>query len=71
MGSEFVFNVGMLVFTLKMSYLPQSPLFLCCGLLKHPERHYSANGASNWHFNVKVHHFGTKVKFTKKQNCFV
>ena len=54
-----------LVFTLRASSLPQGPLFISVGQLEHPVEHYSAKDALEWHFNAKLHQFGTMVKLWK------
>ena len=62
---ESVSDMGTLVFTPGASTLPQGPLSTSVRQSEHPMEHYSAKNASEWHFNAKLHQFGTMVKLWK------
>ena len=64
---ESVFGVVGLTFKPGATSLPQGPLSLCLGQLKHPRRHHLANGASEWHFNAKFGQNAQKSKYSKSQ----
>ena len=70
MGPKSVFGVGMLVFTLRATPLPQWPLSLCFERLKQIGSHYLANKASRWHLISKNALFWHGSKKFKSQNNF-
>ena len=64
---ESVFGVVGFIFKPGAASLPQGPLSLCFGQLKHPERHHLANRASEWHFNAKFGQNAQTSKYSKSQ----
>ena len=64
---ETVFGMVGLIFKPGAASLPQGPLSLCFGQLKHPERHHLDNKASNWHLIAKFGENAQKSKYSKSQ----
>ena len=67
---ESVFGVVGLIFKPREAYLPQGPLSLCFGQLKHPGRRYLANRASEWHLNAKFGENALKSNFKRSQKSY-
>ena len=66
--TKSVSNMGTLVFTLRVSTLPQGPLSTSVEQPEHPVKHYLAKNASRWHFNAKYWtnwHSGQRLKSQK------
>ena len=60
---ESVFGMVGLIFKLGAASLPQGPLSLCFGQLKHPRRHHLANKALEWHLIAKFEENALKYKY--------